>query len=71
MIKTKWNYLQKIIKGPASLSLARDRNVLHEVLDYIQNLLIKIKDIFCQSKYHSDCKIFDKIDFYDTAIKIG
>jgi hypothetical protein len=26
-IKSKWNYLQKIIKGPASLSTACDRNV--------------------------------------------
>ncbi len=26
-IKSKWNYLQKIIKGPASLSMAHDRNV--------------------------------------------
>ncbi len=27
LIETKWNYLQKIIKGPASLSVAHDRNV--------------------------------------------
>ncbi len=28
-MKYKWNYVQKVIKGPASLSVAQDRNVAH------------------------------------------
>ncbi len=46
IIKTKWNYVQKIIKGPASLIVARDRNVLCGALNWIQKLLMKIKDVF-------------------------
>ncbi len=32
IIKTKWKYLQKIIKGPASSSVARDSNVCAKYL---------------------------------------
>ncbi len=39
-MKSKWKYLQKIIKGPASLSVACDRNVC--VL-----CLIKTKVVVC------------------------
>jgi len=34
-VKYKWNYIQKIIKGPAWLSVACDRNVAH--LRYLNN----------------------------------
>jgi hypothetical protein len=33
IIKTKWNYLQKIIKGPASFELGSDRKHLRITLN--------------------------------------
>ncbi len=46
-IKSKWNYLQKVSNGPASLSVARDRNVC-------ALRLIKTKDVFHFSNIISD-----------------
>jgi hypothetical protein len=39
IINSKWNYLQKIIKGPASLSLVQSKK-------FVCHALIKIKDVF-------------------------
>ncbi len=57
IINSKWNYLQKVIKVPASLSIFRDRNVWAKRLMKL-GLLIKFKDIFRHMKYRSD-KILD------------
>jgi len=40
MIKIKRNYLQKIIKGPASLGMAHDRNVSMKRLINFESLFI-------------------------------
>ncbi len=54
IIKTKWNYLQKIIKGPASLGMAHDRNVSVKHLINFESLFIKFTDIFHHFEYHSN-----------------
>ncbi len=54
-----WNYVQKIIKEPASLSVVRVRNVCAKRLVKL-SLLINLNDVFCCLKYCSDT--FDKLN---------
>ena len=40
-IESKWNYLRKIIKGPALLSVVHDRNVVHCALLKLKIFLVE------------------------------
>ncbi len=56
--------MHKIIRGPASLSVVRDRNVCAKrllKLSLFDSIQIKFKDVFHRLKYRSDTKFVNDL----------
>ncbi len=49
LIKTKWNHLQNLINGPASVEYGTYRKCLHVTFQLNENVL--------RFKYHSDIRL--------------
>ncbi len=69
LVKTKWNYLQKIIKGPAPLSVAHDRNVCAKHLIKLRGSWLN-SDIFRRSKYQLFHSSMDSVTKFTATFAI-